>query len=270
MLPFINPKKEVRHIVSFLQNTFRSQHIRNAVIGVSGGIDSTVSLYLIARALGPGCIYPVHLPYFTTNTGEIRSLIGNLHIPLKNLQIMSVRKPVEQIGKTLKLQTRSLKPENPTSRFHRQESDVKIRLGNIMARVRMIILFDRAKKRNAMVCGTENRTEHLLGYFTRFGDQASDVEPISHLYKTQVYQLAEYLDLPESIIRKEPSANLWRGQTDEGEFGFTYEEADQVLYSYYEKKLPLEKIIQEGFKNTQVIVEFMFKNRYKLLAPYYP
>lgn len=112
----------------------------------------------------------------------------------------------------------------------------KLRRGNVMARVRMTILFDQAKKHRALVVGTENKTEHILGYFTRFGDEASDIEPLRNLYKTQVYQLAKFLKIPESILNKPPTADLWEGQTDEGEFGFTYAMADEVLYQLYDLK----------------------------------
>ena len=144
----------------------------------------------------------------------------------------------------------------------------RVRLGNIMARVRMIILFDLDKKQKGLVCGTENKSEALLGYFTRFGDEASDIEPIQHLYKTQVYELAKYLGVPKEIIEKPPSANLWESQTDEGEFGFTYKEADQVLFHYYDKKLKLEEIKSKGFVNADKIINFSLKNTYKHHTPY--
>ncbi|EKE14036.1 MAG: hypothetical protein ACD_12C00699G0001 [uncultured bacterium] len=145
--------------------------------------------------------------------------------------------------------------------------DDKIRLGNIMARVRMIILFDLAKQLNALVCGTENKSEKLLGYFTRFGDAASDIEPISHLYKTQIYQLAKYLKVPEEIIKQSPTAGLWNGQTDEDDFGFTYEEADQVLYLYHDRGQDIN-LIKKGFKNAEKIINRLFSNKFKLLTPY--
>lgn len=161
----------------------------------------------------------------------------------------------------------------------------KIRLGNIIARVRMIILFDLAKKHSALVCGTENKSERLLGYFTRFGDAASDIEPIAHLYKTQVYQLAEYLKLPQKIIDVKPTAGLWKNQTDEGEFGFTYEEADQVLHLYFNKKISsspvilsderseeskdlIKRIKKHGFKNVEKIIKRFLENKFKQEVPY--
>ena len=137
-----------------------------------------------------------------------------------------------------------------------------------MARVRMIILFDLAKKYGSLVCGTENKSEKLLGYFTRFGDSASDIEPLSHLYKTQVYQLAKYLKVPEKIINQVPTAGLWTGQTDEDEFGFTYQEADQVLHQYFDKKKSAGQIKKLGFKNTDKIIKRIVDNQFKFQTPY--
>jgi len=129
-------------------------------------------------------------------------------------------------------------------------------------------LFDLAKKKQALVCGTENKTEHLLGYFTRFGDEASDFEPIRHLYKTEVLKLALYLGVPEKIINQPPSAGLWPGQTDEGDFGFSYKEADQVLELYLEKKLKLEEIEKKGFKKAGKIIARLKQNLFKHQTPY--
>jgi NAD+ synthase len=105
----------------------------------------------------------------------------------------------------------------------------ELRRGNIMARMRMIAVYDLAKKLDALVCGTENKSEKYLGYFTRFGDEASDIEPLQHLYKTQVRRLVEYLQMPSIFLEKPPSAGLWQGQTDEQELGFSYEDADKAL-----------------------------------------
>ena len=143
-----------------------------------------------------------------------------------------------------------------------------IRKGNIMARARMIALFDFAKKLDALVCGTENKSEYHLGYFTRFGDEASDIEPLRNLYKTQVYELAKYLKIPQPVIEKEPSANLWENQTDESELGFSYKEADTVLYLYFDKKMKAEEIKKLGFVNVEKIIEFANKNAYKHHVPY--
>jgi NAD+ synthase len=119
-----------------------------------------------------------------------------------------------------------------------------LRKGNAMARARMMVVYDVAKELNALVCGTENKSEKYLAYFTRFGDEASDVEPIQHLYKTQVRQLAAFLRLPEQFITKAPSAGLWDGQTDEAELGFSYDQADQVIEGFLQEIKQVENITQ--------------------------
>jgi NAD+ synthase len=130
------------------------------------------------------------------------------------------------------------------------------------------MLYDLAKKHSGLVCGTENKSENLLGYFTRFGDQASDIEPIAHLYKTQIYQLAHYLNIPENFLQVSPSAGLWPGQTDEGQFGFTYLEADQVFYLYLEKSMAIEDIEKSGLKNARKIISWRAQNLFKHQTPY--
>ncbi|MBI3070280.1 MAG: NAD(+) synthase, partial [Candidatus Levybacteria bacterium] len=209
ILPAINPEKEKKQIVQFIKQTLQKEGFQNVVIGVSGGVDSTTSLYLLKEAIPLKNIFPVHLYYFNPDL-EFE----------ENAYHLSIKSIVDKLAKTLGVQP--LKDS--------------IRLGNIMARVRMILLYDLAKKHQALVCGTENRSEYHLGYFTRFGDEASDFEPIRHLYKTQVYQLASYLGVPKTVIDKKPTAGLWAEQTDEGEFGFSYKEADPVLYLYFDKK----------------------------------
>ena len=118
--------------------------------------------------------------------------------------------------------------------------------------MRMIVLFDLSKKLRALVVGTENKTEHILGYYTRFGDEASDIEPLKHLYKFQVYELARYLKIPDYIVSKPPSAGLWAGQTDEGELGFTYEQADTILSLYFDRHLSKQAIYDKGYDRTLV------------------
>jgi len=270
----VNPQIEIEKIVSFLKKTFKQQKINKVVVGLSGGIDSLVCYCLLKKVLPEKNIIAVHLPYNKPNP-----LIPN------NIRVISIKKIVEVIVKKLTLDTRNwnldneagnlkleknqasnFQPQNQVSSFQHQAS--KIRLGNIMSRVRMIILFDLAKKNNAMVCGTENKSEHLLGYFTRFGDSASDIEPIRHLYKTQVYQLAKYLQIPKKIINQKPTAGLWPRQTDEDELGFSYKEADQVLNKYFDKKMSTKKIIKLGFPNAEKIISFTKKNKFKQKTPY--
>jgi len=246
----INAEKEVVKIVRFLRNVMKKTGKKNIVIGWSGGIDSTVCLYLSVKAIGPKNVFVYHLPYIKNYWKELVILSDNLKIPKNNSQKITVKKLVDEIGKLIK------------------NSQGRIRLGNVMARIRMIILFDQAKFRNALVCGTENRTENLLGYFTRFGDSASDIEPISHLFKTQVYQLAAYLKIEKNILKRIPTADLWKNQSDEGEFGFTYKEADEVLYRFVDKSMQIKQIKLEGFENAEKIISRNRQNRFKQIVPY--
>lgn len=209
----IDPKKTANELIEFIQNAFQKAGFTRAVIGVSGGVDSATSYELAKRALGEAHVFPYFLPY-----GDAKSEIG-IRIDIKSI--------VDQII--------ALDPKMDN-----------VRRGNVMARVRMIILFDQAKRQKALVVGTENKSERLLGYFTRFGDSASDIEPLTNLYKTQVFQLAKYLNIPEEIITKPPTAGLWEGQTDEGEFGFSYKDADEILYQLYDQKKSIEDIIAFG------------------------
>jgi len=144
----------------------------------------------------------------------------------------------------------------------------KVRMGNVMARVRMNYLFDQAKKLDALVCGTENRTENYLGYFTRYGDAASDFEVLNNLYKTQVRKLAKELEVPAEIIDTPPTAGLWEGQTDEGEMGVTYDEIDKVLELFFDKNIEIEEIEKKGYRNARKILTIVANNKFKQEVPY--
>lgn len=228
----IDPKQETKRIVDFLNSVKKKTKKDKVVIGLSGGIDSTTVYYLLRKTYKKENIIGVSLSY-----EKISKIITQFRDEEKDF-----------------FQKNTLPSLNE-----------KVRLGNLMARVRMIILFDLAKKYDALVCGTENKSERLLGYFTRFGDAASDIEPISHLYKTQVRQLAKYLKISKKVIDAPPTAGLWKGQTDEKELGFTYKEADQVLFLYCDKKMPIKKM---PFKNTGKIIDRYLDNRFKQEVPY--
>jgi NAD+ synthase len=248
----INPKEETKRIVNFLISVRKKTKKDKVVIGLSGGIDSTTVFYLLKKAYKSENIIGVSLPY-----EKIKPIADKLirfgGTNFYHTRVSPLRGP---LGSEKIVTSSSSKVANPAN---------NIRLGNIIARIRMIVLFDLAKKYDALVCGTENKSERLLGYFTRFGDAASDIEPISHLYKTQVRELANYLKVPQKIIDVAPTAGLWQGQTDEKELGFTYKEADQVLYLYYDKKMPVEKI---PFKNSRKIIKRVLNNQFKQEVPY--
>lgn len=249
----INPEKEVKRITKFIRTVVKRTKIKRVVIGLSGGIDSTTTLYLLLKALERKEIIIAHLYYFQPDR-FLLSLLNQLNIPGQNINIISIKTLVNRV-KTL------LKITQPTMTN-------KIRLGNIMARIRMIILYDLAKNNNALVCGTENKSEYYLGYFTRYGDEASDFEPIRHLYKTQIYQLAGYLKIPKKIIQQPPTAGLWKKQTDEKELGFTYQQADPVLYLYFDKKINKLKIKKYRFNKAEEIINRGLRNQYKHRVPY--
>lgn len=240
---------ESEKIISFLQKKMEQTGKKKIVINWSGGIDSTVSLYLLAKAFPVANITILHLPYETTYEDEFLPIADYLQTTRAQFHVVSIKNMVGSIMADLKI------------------SD-PFRVGNVMARVRMIVAFDHAKKLNALVCGTENKTEHLLGYFTRFGDEASDIEPIQHIYKTHIIELGKFLGIPNNILDAVPSAGLWAGQTDEGEFGFSYKEADEILSLFYDEKKTVEQIEQMGFRNTKKVIEFSRKNEFKHKVPY--
>ena len=211
--------------VEFIRTIFKQEKVDRAVVAVSGGIDSSVSLVLTVKALGEKNVYALQLPYKNQSIENSDLIIDLAKIPAENRVKINIGKIVDRFG-----------------------VQDKARLGNIMARVRMIYCFDLAKKLNALVVGTENKSEKLLGYYTRFGDEASDIEPIIHLYKTQVRQLAGELKIPEKIINQVPTAGLWPGQTDEGDLGFTYKGVDQVLWGKKQNKKVQQRLKQVDFK----------------------
>lgn len=245
----LNYTAEKNKIIAFLKNAYAQAGISKGVIAWSGGIDSTVSLYLLCHALDRKNITVIHLPYTTSYENDFKLIQSDLGLTDDQMRVIPIQSPVDAV-----CELRSV--------------DDPLRKGNIMARMRMIILYDVAKELNALVCGTENRTEDLLGYFTRFGDQASDIEPIQHLYKTEVFALAKELGVPQTFITRAPTAGLWTGQTDEGEFGFTYEEADKVLFGYFDEKKSIAELEQDGLRNAEKIIALAKKNAFKHEVPY--
>lgn len=271
IIPAIKTTAEVALAKAFIQTSLKDTQHKNAIIAVSGGIDSATSLYLLNKALPKKNIFVVHLHYFEKSIEEFHKVIDPLKLPKENILLYSIKDVVDVIAESLEIRKVFLgfsRNINEKDRSFADAQNDKVRLGNIMSRIRMTHLFDLAKKYKALVCGTENRSEYYLGYFTRFGDAASDFELINHLYKTQVRELASYLHVPHVIIDSEPSAGLWEGQTDEEELGFSYEEADQVLYLHFEKGMSLEEIRKQGFENASSVLKIVEKNSFKHKVPY--
>lgn len=240
-------------LVSFIQTTFTEQAVKRAVIAVSGGIDSAVSTTLVSKALGVENATPVLLPYGDQNMDDAKVLLKHLQFDETAIKAIDIKPVVDLICTTRNI-----------------ESSDKLRRGNVMARVRMIMVYDLARELSALVCGTENKSEHYLGYFTRFGDAASDIEPIESLYKTQVRELAVELGIPSQLIAKPPTAGLWDAQTDEQELGFTYEQADRVLALLVDQGQDPDAIAVDGIDPSIVkrITDRVKAQSFKRVVPY--
>lgn len=214
-------------IVKFIQE--KNNGLNGAVIGLSGGIDSAVVAYLAVKALGKNNLYGLIMPYnVTENTGDGIELAETLGI---NYEVINIKPLVETFEKT----------------NHFDKTSVK---GNLMARVRMCLLYGIANEKKLFVLGTTNKSEFEVGYFTKHGDGGVDIEPIADLYKTEVWELARYLGISEKIINKKPSAELWANQTDEEELGISYFTLDKVLKGEINDKKLVDKV-NELKKNAQ-------------------
>lgn len=237
----------VRNIlVRFIHSEVTRAGYKRAVINLSGGIDSALSCVLASEALDPENVLAIRLPYKTSSSESIE----HAQILIDQLNIQSITIPISEMVDPL------------VDRFPKMS---KTRKGNIMARARMIIAYDQSEEFQGLVVGTGNKTEILLGYTTLYGDSACALNPIGDLFKTQVGQLATYLKIPKEIIEKPPSADLWQGQTDEAELGFTYDQVDQLLYLLIDQRYQISECIQEGFEEDFVnsvadrVQRFQFK-----------
>ena len=246
----INTELAEKILVGFIRSELGRVGFKRTLMGVSGGIDSAVSLYLSARALGPENVLAVRMPYRTSAPDTLE----DAQLMIDDLGVQSMTVDITPMVDPLIAQFEDMS---------------KLRAGNIMARMRMIVLYDQSVAFNGLVMGTSNKTEMLLGYSTIFGDSAAAIQPIGDLYKTQVRQFAKHLGVPEVVIAKAPSADLWEDQTDEGELGFTYAEVDRLLYLLIDQRYRPETCVDEGFEPAFVerVVKLMQKNHYKRVMP---
>jgi NAD+ synthase len=237
-------------LTGFIHTEITRAGFSRAVVGLSGGIDSSLSCYLTVEALGPENVLAIRMPYKTSSADSLE----HAQLVIDELGVNSLTIPVTEMVEPL---------------FERFPEADLIRRGNVMARARMIVLYDQSHDFGGLVVGTGNKTEILLGYTTLFGDSACAINPIGDLYKTQVRQLAREMGLPSVIIDKPPSADLWVGQTDEGELGFTYAEVDQLLYLLVDQRFKPEDCVAEGFSESFVrtVVKLVKKNHFKRVLP---
>ena len=246
----INTDVARKMLTGFIADEIAKVGLKRAVIGLSGGIDSALSAYLAAEALGPENVLAVRMPYKSSSADSLT----DADAVIEALGLASMTVPITEMADPL---------------FARFPEMSDRRKGNVMARLRMTILYDQSVEWGGLVMGTSNKTELLLGYSTVYGDSGVALQPIGDLYKTQVRQLSAALDVPQPVISKPPSADLWAGQTDEGELGFTYAEVDKVLYLLVDERYTIGEVVDEGY--ARAFVEDVWRrvkaNHYKRTMP---
>jgi len=237
-------------LTGFIHSEITRSGFARAVVGLSGGVDSALSCYLAAQAIGPQNVLAVRMPYKTSSADSLE----HAQMVIDDLGVQALTIPITEMVEPL---------------FELFPEADQVRRGNVMARARMIVLYDQSEAFNGLVVGTGNKTEILLGYTTLYGDSACALNPVGDLYKTQVRQLARAVGVPPAIIEKPPSADLWQDQTDEGELGFTYADVDQLLCLLVDQRYMPEDCVQAGFSESFVrtVFERVRRNHFKRVLP---
>jgi NAD+ synthase len=239
-----------KSLVDFIRTEVHKAGFEKCILGLSGGVDSALVAYLAAEALGKNNLTGVLMPYKTSSPASEADamLVANqLGIRWEKVEITPMVDAYLTIDPAMD----------------------NLRRGNIMARQRMIVLYDISARDKALVLGTSNKTEILLGYGTLFGDTACALNPVGSLYKTDVWALAEIVGVPKRIIEKKPTADLWAGQTDEGELGFEYRKVDKLLHQMVDKRCSDEELVKQGFEKEFIakVKDLIRRNEFKGKPP---
>ncbi len=237
------------YLQRFLDNEVRKTGLERVVVGLSGGLDSAV-VAVLAQKVFKEDLLCVKMPSQYSSS----SSLDDADELCRDFGINSITATIEPMLKAYE----ELNPDMDN-----------LRKGNLSSRLRMMTLFDISARESALVLGTSNKSELMLGYGTLYGDLSSAVNPIGDLYKSEVYELAEYLGVSKSIIKKPPSADLWSGQSDEADLGYTYAELDAVMKLYVEDRLSKEDIVKQGHSKDMLdmIVNRIFRNQFKRKMP---
>jgi NAD+ synthase len=243
-LRFSDNEKVREKIVSFIRDYVQKAGVNGVTFGLSGGIDSALVAALAAQAIDPSCVRCILMPVDASkdqHVSDAKEIAKSLGINYEMFELRNVIKSFDP----LKLE--------------------KVALGNLMARVRMVVLYAKANQNNLLVLGTGNKSELMIGYFTKYGDGGADILPIADLYKVNVRELARHVNVPEHIVTKVPTAGLWAGQTDEGEIGVTYNEIDTILFLHIERKYSPDKIKAYGVDSDKVdrVLGMMARSQHK-------
>jgi len=236
------------YLVKFLKDEVYKTGLKNAVIGLSGGIDSAVVAVLAQKAFKKDFL-AVMLP----SSSSAKSSFDDAYELCQKFEIKNTSVYIGDLVKS----------------YFKDEKASNLRVGNFSARMRMSVLYDISAQNAALVLGTSNKSELLLGYGTMFGDLASAINPIGDLYKTEIFEFAEYLGVPNSIIKKPPTADLWEGQSDEEDLGFTYAQLDTALKAFVDERLSEEELKNKGFDTEliELITSRIYKNQFKRKLP---
>ena len=236
------------YLIKFLKDEVYKTGLKNAIIGLSGGIDSAVVAVLAQKAFGKN-FQAFMLPSSSSSQSSFDD--------------------ADELCKKFDIKNQSIFIGDLVETYFKDKDKTNLRIGNFSARMRMSTLYDMSAKYSALVLGTSNKSELLLGYGTMFGDLASAINPIGDMYKTEVFAFAEHLDVPKSIIKKPPTADLWEGQSDEEDLGFTYAELDKALFAFVDKRLSKEELIEKKFGKelVELITTKIYKNQFKRKLP---